>query len=163
MSEGFELRVATRSGRLTIIGETRDDFLVEGGRLEEDDLTFTVSPHRGSSKVIIRCPAGTDVVAGTSSGDLEFGGELGAVRLTTMSGKIEVDRVASIDIRAMSGSVTVASCAGECRVKTKSGKVRIGSAGAGLICVGSWFIPRRGGGGGDGGGGGRGAPGGGGG
>jgi DUF4097 and DUF4098 domain-containing protein YvlB len=140
MNDGYELRVATRSGRLTIIAEPRDDFLVDGGHLEEVDLTYTVRPERGSSKVTVRCPYGTDVVAGTSSGDLDFDGQLGSVRLTTMSGKIDVARVASIDIRAMSGNVTIESCAGECRVKTKSGKVRIGSAGSVSIAVGSGSI-----------------------
>ena len=136
-----ELRVATRSGRLTIIGEARDDFLVDGGQVADDDGgAVTVEPYRGSRAVTIRCPAGTDVVAGTSSGHLRFAGDLGAVRLTTMSGKIEVDTVTSIDIRAMSGSVTVESCTDECRVKTKSGKVKIGSAGSVSIAVGSGSI-----------------------
>ena len=77
------------------------------------------------------CPSGTDLTIGTTSGNVDTVGELGAVRIATKSGKIRVEhatRSTSAPSRARSRS---ASCAGECHVVFASGKVHIGSAGPG--------------------------------
>jgi hypothetical protein len=41
-----------------------------------------------AKKVELRVPIGTDLVVGPSSGDVELRGDLGQVRVTTVSGSV---------------------------------------------------------------------------
>ncbi len=130
------LRLTTRSGRVSVTAEDRSDILVEAGgpsmdQVETDatgQVTFT-SARNGSASLEVRCPVGTDVVVGTASGSVEVRGDLGQVRVTTISGSIRVGRAETLDIRTVSGSIEVDRCAGRCRVQTKSGRVEVGHAG----------------------------------
>jgi putative adhesin len=137
-----EIRIATGSGSITIVGEVRDDVVPDGrARLEHGaDGSVEVVLAKRSQTVTVRCPEGTDVVAGTKSGSLHFKGRLGAVRATTQSGSIQVDEAKSADVRAQSGSIAVGVCAGACRMKTKSGSARVGSAGAAEVMIGSGSV-----------------------
>ena len=136
-----EVRITTGSGSITVIGEPRDGVSTDGDALVQvDGPSIKVAGKKASRSLTVRCPEGSDVVVGTRSGSLRFQGRLGAVRATTMSGRIEVADAASADIRGMSTSIRVDSCAGDCRVKTKSGSVEIGSAGSVDISVGSGSI-----------------------
>ena len=130
------VRVSTTSGRITVIGERRDDIVVTtGGRTtaapvtDEVDVVMTAS----SDRVEVRCPVGTDVVVGTASGKVELEGHLGEARVTTASGSIQVDTVASADLRTQSAKVEVEECLGSCRVMNKSGRVEIHRAGEVLV------------------------------
>ena len=65
---GAVLRVTSSSGRVEVTGEERADILVEKGHepvVDPDGVEV-----RGSGKVVVRCPTGTDVVVGTGSGDV---------------------------------------------------------------------------------------------
>lgn len=137
-----EIRIAASSGSITVFGEPRDDVVSDdNARVNAGpEGSVEVVPRKGSRSVTVRCPEGTHVVVGTRSGSLQLKGRLGAVRATTMSGKISVDQVASADVRSMSGSIAVGACTGACRVKTKSGSASIRSAGAAEVTVGSGSI-----------------------
>src|SRR5207248_2162855 len=50
-------------------------------------------------------------------------------RVTTASGDITVEEVASLDVRTASGDVDVDRCGGACRAHTASGDVIVGEAG----------------------------------
>lgn len=132
-----ELCLSTRSGRVTVTAEERQDLRIESDApLRDDkirvDATGSVSlksGRGGSGWLEIRCPTGSDVVIGTVSGKVELRGQLGAARVTTVSGSVEVDRTEALDVRSIAGSIEVAQCAGRCRLQTKSGRATVGSAG----------------------------------
>jgi DUF4097 and DUF4098 domain-containing protein YvlB len=127
------LFLSTRSGKVTVVAESRDDFLIEtnkGQATIEQDASGRLSVTAGASTVDIdaRCPAGTDVIAGTNSGRVELVGDFGGVRISTGSGGIAIDRAKSVDARTTSGSIVVRDCGGRCRMKTVSGRAEVASA-----------------------------------
>lgn len=137
-----EVRIVSSSGSITVIAESRSDVVAEGGADVDagEDGTVEVSSQRSSRSITVRCPEGVDLAVGTRSGSLQLRGHLGAVRATTLSGRIQADDVAWAELRAMSGSIEVGSCADMCRVKTKSGSIKIGSAGAAEVSIGSGSV-----------------------
>ncbi|OGO51100.1 MAG: hypothetical protein A2148_07015 [Chloroflexi bacterium RBG_16_68_14] len=131
-----ELRLTTRAGRVAVTAEERPDVLIESdGPLEdrvEADATGRISvrsPWGGSARLDVRCPAGTDLVVGTVAGKVELRGQLGTVRVTTVSGSVEIDRAEEVDVRTVAGNIEVARSAGRCRLQTTSGRATCGSAG----------------------------------
>ena len=129
-----ELHLSTRSGHVTVIGEERDDVLIEGGpreeHIERDGAggVRLMSGHHGSANLEVRCPAGSDAVVGTMSGHVRLRGHLGRARVTTVSGNIEAEHTEALDARTISGSIEVERCDGKCSLQTKSGRARCGSA-----------------------------------
>lgn len=124
------LHVATKSGRIRISAEPGAQFAVEGGSLQtEQDGTRRVYVVRGSGTVDVRCPEGTEVIVGTSSGAIEMRGHIGAARIATKSGGIDVAHCDSVDARTASGRVEIDRCDGECRVTVVSSTVHVGRAG----------------------------------
>jgi DUF4097 and DUF4098 domain-containing protein YvlB len=121
------LHLQSRSGKVHVVAEPRDDVEVEGSRIdareEDGGATLRIRAGHGTSLLRVRCPAGTDIAVGTHSGSIKMEGEFGKVSVTSMSGSIELDRADETDLRTMSGSVTVAACAGVCRMSSMSGKV----------------------------------------
>lgn len=122
------LRVQSRSGRVHVIAEGRDDVSVETDSPEafydEAAQVLTVRSSRGGSKTItVRCPVDTDVEAGTHTAAVRLEGKFGAVRVSTMSGGIEVQESDAIDLRSMSGTISLGTCHGRCRVNNVSGSV----------------------------------------
>lgn len=129
------LRLTTRSGRVTVTAEERQDITIEAGLPSDPDIDIDergfivlTSARGGSARLEVRCPTGTDVVVGTASGRVELHGGFGEVRVTTASGSIEVDRAETLDLRSVSGSIGVARCARRCRLQTMSGRATVGSA-----------------------------------
>ncbi len=127
---GTPLRITSRSGRVTVTGEARDDVLVEKGASDVRVTSDGVEVVRASGAVAVRCPRGTDVLVGVASGGVVLAGLLGDARVTTESGEISVEEVTRLDARSRSGSIRVARCAGECRCRADSGQVRIDEAGS---------------------------------
>ena len=69
------VRITAGSGRVQVIGESRDGVDVSGAETSGSDTELEV---RGKSKdVTVRVPTGTDVIVGSSSGDVELTGALG--------------------------------------------------------------------------------------
>src|SRR6266508_4423189 len=126
---GAVIRVTARSGSVKVTGEDRADVVVTGARdaKVKDDGEIEVKAKSGS--VEVRCPEGSDVIVGANSGRVELRGRLGYARVTVGSGSILVDQVERLDARTGSGSFDVTECAGECRLKTGSGSIRVGRAG----------------------------------
>jgi DUF4097 and DUF4098 domain-containing protein YvlB len=121
------LNVSTRSGRVRIEGREGSGLHVQGGEVstDEDGALRVTAAKGGSHFVDVVCPAGSDVIVGTASGRVELVGSLGDVRVTTASGKIEIERARSIDVRTASGAIEIGECTGDCRVVTKSSRVRV--------------------------------------
>lgn len=120
------VRVTVGSGRVRVIGESRDDVAAEGAQLSGSGAEILV--RGGSDSVTVRVPTGTDVVVGSGSGNVTFTGLLGAVSVTTGSADVEAEDVASIDARTSSGKLTVDASRGSVRLRTKSARVRVGRA-----------------------------------
>lgn len=124
------LRISNGSGRVDVIAEDRPGVVVERGTQAAgtDDRVLEIQPDRASQPVVVRCPIGTDVMVGTTSGAVELEGRLGSVSVTSASGKIRVAAAADADLRTKSGKVEIDECSGHCRVSTKNGAVQVGAA-----------------------------------
>jgi DUF4097 and DUF4098 domain-containing protein YvlB len=136
-----ELSVSTRSGRVVIEAEERRDLYLESDAPLRDDKIDVDSTGRvsvksargGSGWLQIRCPTGTDLVIGTVSGKVELRGQFGAVRVTTVSGSVNVERAEELDVRTISGNIEVERCTGRSRLQTKSGRATCGLTGDALV------------------------------
>ena len=129
MRDRPSLTVTTSSGRVVITGEDRPDIVVDGKASIEDGDDGGVIVRASSSNLEVRCPVGTDVRVGTSSGGVELRGRLGDARVTTSSSSIRVEDVEALELRSSSGSIDVETCVGYCRLQTASGSVTVGDAG----------------------------------
>jgi DUF4097 and DUF4098 domain-containing protein YvlB len=123
------LRVVSRTGRIEIVAEPRDDLLIRGNAFsvskgEGGEVTLT-GGHRGTQAILARVPNGTDLVAGTGSASIRIRGAMGAVRATSEHGAIEIEQAASVDARSVTGRVTIGHSGGPCRVQTRSGQAEI--------------------------------------
>jgi DUF4097 and DUF4098 domain-containing protein YvlB len=125
------------SGRIEVVAEDRDGVFVErGGRVAAtDDQVVEIRPSKPSAAVTVRCPTGTDVRVGTTSGAVQLTGRLGSVAVTSVSGRIHVDAAAEADLRTTSGKIDIAECAGHCRASTKNGAVGVGVAGSAEVAT----------------------------
>jgi DUF4097 and DUF4098 domain-containing protein YvlB len=120
------LKITTGSGPVRVVAEQRADVEVKRGRLVEGHAGRTV--RGGSQMVELRVPLGTDLVVGTASGDVELRGHLGTVSVTTASGDLRAEAVASIDARTASGRLEVQESSGTVRLKTGSSPVHVHAA-----------------------------------
>lgn len=138
------LRLQSRSGRVRVIAEAREDVEAQGERLQatEDDggATLQVRAGRGSGNLVVRCPAGTDIVVGTHSGGVRLEGQFGDVSITTMSGTIDLEAADQADLRTMSANITVGSCAGAARTSSISGTINGGRTGSAVASTMSGSI-----------------------
>ena len=129
------LRISRRSGKVLVVADAGSPVSVEGGSVEtRDDGTLEIHS-RGSSTLVVKCPTGSDLTISTSSGAIEVTGEVGSVRVTTKSGKLEIEHASAIEARGASGRVTVGVCTGECHVVFATSSVRIGEAGSAVIAT----------------------------
>lgn len=125
---GATLRLQSRSGRIHVIAEQRDDVEAETDSLEwftdDKDGTLNLRSSRGGSKTLtVRCPKDTDIGIGTQSGSVRLEGKFGNVFVTTMSGDIEIEAAEEADARSMSGRLTIGTCLGRCRLNAVSGTI----------------------------------------
>jgi DUF4097 and DUF4098 domain-containing protein YvlB len=119
------------------MAEDRGGVVVEHGAhvAGTEDGVVEIRPGQSSRAVAVRCPTGTDVMVGTTSGAVELRGRLGSVSVTSASGGIRVAAAAEADLRTRSGRVEIDECAGHCRASTKSGTVLVGAANAADIAT----------------------------
>lgn len=83
---------------------------------------------RSTKSIEVECPRGTDVFVGTKSGGVTCKGELGAVRISTISGSVHVESCRSAEVRTISGKVDIGRVDGDCKVRTVSAQVKIVAA-----------------------------------
>jgi DUF4097 and DUF4098 domain-containing protein YvlB len=142
LSPGMELRITARSGRVVVRAEARDEVTVvegeDGLNVSRDVESVSLSSGRGGSKNIeVRCPLGASVTVGTGSGSVQLMGALGSVRVTTGSGRIEIEEAKVADLRSGSGDIRAARCLSFFRLQTGSGKAEVGSCNGGEVATGS--------------------------
>ena len=128
------LRLQSRSGRVEVIAEPREDVLAEGDAIEalvdDDGATLRIRNGHGRKSFSVRCPAGTDISVGTQSGAVRLVGDFGTVSVTTATGTIELDSADEADLRTMASPIIVHSCRGRCRMNSGSGRLQAGHVGA---------------------------------
>ncbi len=126
MSAVDPVRITATSGRIEVTADDGAGVRVERG--QEHPMGGVLEVKGSHSGVVMRVPAGTDLIVGSHSGAVRLRGELGGVRLTTRSGKVEIESCTSLDVRTVSGRIDVEHVAGEGRIKTASGRVTVGRA-----------------------------------
>jgi DUF4097 and DUF4098 domain-containing protein YvlB len=130
------VRITATSGDVRVTAEPRDDVVVTGGETTGSGSEVVVKGD--SDDVDVRVPVGIDLIVGNRSGDVTLDGSLGTVSVTTSSGDVEAEDVASIDARTLSGKLRVKASRGSVRLKTKSARVRVGRADGALhVAAGS--------------------------
>src|SRR5262249_51212568 len=133
MAAGERVRISNRSGAVRVTTEPDAALMVNGAPVTRDeDGTWCVQSSSGSA-IEVTCADGTDLVIGTNSGHVQVKGSPGAVRVATVSGKIDVEQAARLDVRTKSGHVEVGRCTGDCHVVVKSSTVEIGAAGKAVL------------------------------
>lgn len=122
------VRIAAGTNRVTVDARAGAAFALSGkADLVDDAGQITID--RVRSSITVTVPEGSEIVIGTSTGRVRCTGRLGAVAVTTKTGRVDVDAAASVDVRAATSTVTIGVVTGTCRVHTKSGRVRIDEAG----------------------------------
>lgn len=127
------LRLQSRSGKVHVVAEARDDVEAETDQVnsffDDDGKTLVIRSGRsGGKQLTVRCPIETDVVIGTHAGPVKLEGRLGIVRVTTMSGTVELQDAEEADVRTMSGNIDIGISRGRCRLNAISGKVSVSEA-----------------------------------
>lgn len=144
-SADMELRITARSGRVIVRAEERTDIsIADGGdglSVSKDAEVLGIQSGRGGAKNLeLLCPSGTNLTVGTGSGHVQLLGAFGAVRVTTGSGRIELEEAAVADLRSGSGDIRATRCLTFCRLQTGSGKAEIDSCGSGELATGSGHV-----------------------
>jgi DUF4097 and DUF4098 domain-containing protein YvlB len=122
------VRISGGSSRVEVTAKEGGSFRLEGSAdVVEDGHQVTISQVR--SRLSVTVAAGTHLVIGTTSGRVDVTGRVGNLAVVTMSGRVQVESAASVDIRTQSSRVEVGSVAGSCRVRSTSGKVEVGACG----------------------------------
>jgi hypothetical protein len=99
----------------------------EGGFLRRVINLTTDGP---GVKVVVRCPAGSDLDVTTASASIDAVGRFGAVATKSASGDTEVDQVTGeLAVHAASGDVSVGAAGAAARIESASGDVRCGTLG----------------------------------
>src|SRR5436190_11879998 len=97
-----------------------DEFVVSQG----GDTISVHQPTRWrarSARIVAVVPEGTEVELLSTSANLRLDGALGAARLRTTSGDIDVESVTRLELSSTSGDTRVRDVAGDCSVSSVSG------------------------------------------
>ncbi|MBO0730890.1 MAG: hypothetical protein J2P57_16665 [Acidimicrobiaceae bacterium] len=118
----------SRPGDVAAAEETQIDF--GNGRLR------VVQPRRlrppwfgdaGSVDVHISLPSGSDATGEMAAGSWRTTGSLGACRITTASGDIELDEGGPVHLKSSSGAISARLVTGLAELTTGSGAIRVGT------------------------------------
>ncbi|MEO9254098.1 MAG: hypothetical protein ABI305_01040, partial [Tepidiformaceae bacterium] len=97
----------------------------------------------GAKNLELLCPLGPNLTVGTGSGHVQLLGAFGSVRITTGTGRVEIEEANVADLRSGSGDIRAARCVTFCRVQTGTGRAEIGSCGSGEVATGSGSVSIR--------------------
>ncbi|MFI5493491.1 DUF4097 family beta strand repeat-containing protein [Actinoplanes sp. NPDC051859] len=81
----------------------------------------------GVVEVVIELPAGSDLEAKLGAGGIRCTGALGACRLRTGAGDLQVEQATSLSLRTGLGLAAAETVTGDATLTTGSGRLRIGS------------------------------------
>ncbi|KUL25702.1 DUF4097 family beta strand repeat-containing protein [Actinoplanes awajinensis] len=119
------------------IATDRDVLAAEQTRVEFVSGTLTVRGARhpglgmfgkvGVVDVVIEVPAGSDLDATLGAGAIRCTGVLGAAKLRSGAGDLQVEQAAGLTVTTGIGLVTAETVTGDATLTTGSGKLRVGS------------------------------------
>ncbi|GAB1645725.1 DUF4097 family beta strand repeat-containing protein [Krasilnikovia sp. MM14-A1259] len=108
-----QIRVDYNDGVLRVTGPKARPFDYARNRLKSADVT-------------IELPGGSQISAEMQMGDIRSAGPLGACRLKTSGGNVQLDRTGPLRLSTSAGHVTVAAVAGNAEISTGTGRVEVG-------------------------------------
>ena len=124
----MRVRIFSGTHRCRIEAGAYNSVAVDGSAdIGEIDGWLTVDNARGLLDV--RVPEGTDLVVGSSTGRIDIGGRMGAVSVTSDTGRVTIESAVSVDARTETSRIDVGSVEGSCRIHTQSGRVEIDRCG----------------------------------
>ena len=118
------IRIASTSGRLRIDAEPQAEVSVSKGA-EMTRTGDTVTIDAGFAAVDVVVPEGVDLVVGSDSGRIEVRGRLGAVAISTGSGRIDLSHARSADVRTESGRIFIGRVDSECRAHSTNARIEV--------------------------------------
>jgi DUF4097 and DUF4098 domain-containing protein YvlB len=128
MADPVRLNITTRSGKVKVFAAPGNGLSIDGGAvINEADGVVDIRRRKGAGEIVVHCEPATNVTIGTVSGSVETDGELGDVRVASVSGKVKISAANRVDVRTKSGSVEIGTVTAECRLVVTSAKVRIGA------------------------------------
>ncbi len=122
------VRISASRSRVHVVAQDRVGVAVEG-RAEVDQSGSRTTVRNVDSRLVIRVPHGTDLIIGTTSGQVDIDGPVGSVAVVTDSGRVAIEHANSVDVRADSSRIEIGFCAEDCRVRSVSGRVEVESCG----------------------------------
>ena len=125
--------IASKSARVNVVA--RGNRLIVRGAAFTTDPDGTVTVTSQSASLDIECPEDCDLVIGVESGRVSAKGRLGAVRVASESGRVQVESAREMDVRSRSGRVEVGTIERLARVSLTSGRVTVARAGSVDIAV----------------------------
>lgn len=154
----IDLAIDLPAGRIEVIASEREDTIVtiapstpsktadaraaQGAEVTFADGRLTVTGARprptwlgptGSIDVMVELPALSRVSADTSAGAVRTTGPLGATRVKSGLGSIDIDSSADLWIKAAHGNASIGEATGAVEVTTDHGQVRIGAVDGDVI------------------------------
>ena len=128
-------------------GDSYAKELIDAARVEQHgDKISVIMPkakgglfgRKGNVRAIIAVPHESSVRVDTGSADTTARGRFGVAHITTGSGDVDLDQIASGDIKAGAGDIEIERVIGSLKVKTGSGDVKVGPLGGdGDVMAGS--------------------------
>jgi Putative adhesin len=125
--------ISVRSGRVSVRAGASN--VRVSGAEATFDADGNAQIRASAASVTVECPAGTDLVIGSTAGRVETRGPLGAVNIATVSGRISVESARSVDVRTTSARVDIGTVEGAVRCSVVSGRVTVEHAGSVDISV----------------------------
>ncbi len=117
------VEVSVRSGSVRItVGDVSVPAIAKG-RATIDDRGLVRAP--SGANVDIVCPAGTNVFVATVSAAVVCEGPLGSVRISSTTGRIEVQDCLEADLRTRTGKIVVGTAQRRCRATSTTGSVHV--------------------------------------
>jgi DUF4097 and DUF4098 domain-containing protein YvlB len=111
---------------IKVAESTRVEYAHEQLRVTAPKLRSWLSSSRnGSIEVTIELPAGSSVHGALASADFHSDGRLGACRIKTGLGRIELDEAGALNLRTGVGDISVQRATGHAEVTAGSGEVRL--------------------------------------
>lgn len=141
MADPAPVHITTRGGKVRVEAAAGHELSVDGGAIElHDDGSIHIRRDPSAGAIEVHRAPGTDVTVGTASGRVDLLGPLGAVRVSTVSGRIYIEEATRVDVRSKSGPIDIGACAGACRVMTKSSSVHVKRADSATVAAVSGVV-----------------------
>ncbi len=109
---------------------------IDGGTVvSEADGVVDIRRRKNAGEIVVHCEPASNVTIGTVSGSVVTEGELGDVRVASVSGKVRIEAANRVDVRSKSGTVEIGTVAAECRLVVTSANVKVGAAPSAVIAA----------------------------